>query len=87
MMITEPLTKAFSKMQTWRKASLHRRELKNLSNHLLEDIGLSRIDSGREVKHLLWDLRKEDNSSTRQENYPAVAFHVKICVFGKCLQY
>lgn len=87
MMITELLARALVKRKTWHEASQHHREIKKLSSHLLEDIGLNRIDSSYEVKYLLWDLRKKDNSSAQHHNYPARASHLRICAFGKCIKY
>jgi hypothetical protein len=86
-MITDFLTKALVKRQSQRESTQHHRELKQLSNHLLEDIGLSCIDSGSGVKHLLWDHKKKVRQAVQQHNPPVTASHTKICAFGKCFQY
>jgi len=62
------------KVNAWREVSRQRKELSNLSDQLLKDIGISHADAQRESDRHFWDfspykdrtLRKHQNSSLVQ---------------------
>ncbi len=47
--------KLVSRVRRWRELSRQRRELAQLSDDLLKDIGLSRADALREANRPFWD--------------------------------
>ena len=55
MMLTSLLNRARNQIALWRGVSRQRRELAGLSDLLLKDIGLSRVDAEREARRPFWD--------------------------------
>lgn len=49
------LTNAFGRIFRWRNLARQRRELARLSDEMLKDIGVSRVDALREAKRPFWD--------------------------------
>ena len=47
--------RAISQVQRWAELSRQRRELAQLSDEMLKDIGLSRVDTLREANRPFWD--------------------------------
>lgn len=44
-----------TKIKFWRQVSAQRTRLSELDDHILKDIGLSRIDAEREASRYFWD--------------------------------
>ena len=61
----------WDKMKLWREISRQRRDLGKLSDDLIKDMGISRVDAGREANRPYWDntvcydnsLRKRGSSN------------------------
>ena len=47
--------RAIARVRRWRQLSSQRRELAQLSDTMLKDIGLSRVDALREAERPFWD--------------------------------
>ena len=54
------------KVRTWRDVSRQRNELRNLSDQLLKDIGISQADAQREADRHFWDLAPYKDKTIRQ---------------------
>lgn len=48
------LATAVSLIKTWRRRSIQRRALANLSDHLLKDMGINRYDADFETSKPFW---------------------------------
>lgn len=86
MMIYQPLVKTLAKIQTWSETSKQHQEINRLSQHLLDDIGLARVDSGYASRYSLWNLKIKRDPQDQQQKHPEKGSQVKICAFGKCFQ-
>lgn len=53
-------------LQDWSVAARGRRELRQMSDHLLKDIGLSRAEADRESNRPFWDLGKHRDATQRR---------------------
>lgn len=49
------VSKIMSKLMFWRELTIQRNELYRISNHVLDDIGVSRKDALHEAKRHFWD--------------------------------
>ena len=56
MLLMPILTGIWKRLEAWDEVIRQRRELEALSDHLLKDIGLSRVDAEREASRPFWDL-------------------------------
>jgi len=65
MLLISLVNKAWSQVHHWREVSTQRRQLNNMSDHLLKDIGLSRVDAEREAKRPFWDVDADRDTSLR----------------------
>jgi len=53
--ITGLLAGAYGRLRRWRALASQRQQLAQLSDEMLKDIGLSRVDALREAKRPFWD--------------------------------
>ena len=53
-LIVRPLHAAFSTLETWSARSRERRILAQMSNRMLDDLGLSRCDVAEECRKPFW---------------------------------
>jgi uncharacterized protein YjiS (DUF1127 family) len=65
MIDTQTITQAWSRIIQWRETSRQRRVLGELSDQLLKDIGLSRVDSEREANRPFWDSTAMNDRTLR----------------------
>jgi len=59
------LKKLHERINHWKDVSAQRRELRNMNDHLLKDIGLSHIDALREANRPFWDTESNFDSTLR----------------------
>jgi len=52
-------------LQRWIEASRGRRELRNLDERMLKDIGTSQVDAEREARRPFWDLEVQRDGTLR----------------------
>lgn len=72
----QAIMSAWVKVKAWREVSRQRNELRDLSDQLLKDIGISRADAIREANRVFWDnktvfdisLRKRAESNSKSDN-------------------
>ena len=62
----QTVRKIWATLKKWQEVSRQRRELSNLSDDLLKDIGLSKVDAEREVNRPFWDSTLAFDSSLRR---------------------
>jgi uncharacterized protein YjiS (DUF1127 family) len=55
MLFISLINNAWTQVKHWREVSAQRRQLKNICDHLLKDIGISRVDAEREASRHFWD--------------------------------
>jgi len=55
MLLTTAIARINHRLVTWQSVSRQRRELRRISDHLLKDVGLSRVDADREAARPFWD--------------------------------
>jgi len=75
MSLIQTIKRIYTKISDWREVYRQRRELRELSDHLLKDIGISRSDAMREASRAFWDntpdydvtLRKRGKSGARAD--------------------
>jgi len=58
-------------VQRWLETSRGRRELRNLSEHILKDIGISSADAEREARRPFWDQGAQVDSTLHPHHLPA----------------
>jgi len=56
----------WAKIKAWKEISRQRRALRNLSDPLLKDIGISRTDAIREADRTFWDNNPNFDVSLRE---------------------
>lgn len=66
MLIMTLATQLKNRIGQFREVSRQRRELRRISDHLLKDIGLSRVDADREAARPFWDLAPNRDASLLQ---------------------
>ena len=54
--LARALNRTIATLAAWRDVARQRRSLRDLNDHLLKDIGLSRADVLREMRRPFWDL-------------------------------
>jgi len=57
-------------LKLWWEVRCQRRALRTLDDHLLQDIGISRIDAEREAERPFWDLAGRKDQSLRERPLP-----------------
>ena len=62
----QAIMSAWLKVKAWREVSRQRNELRNLSDQLLKDIGISRVDAKREANRVFWDNKPVFDISLRK---------------------
>lgn len=60
------INKVLTKIRAWREVSRQRRELRELSDNQLKDIGISRADAIREAHRAFWDNKTSFDVSLRE---------------------
>jgi len=55
MLLTTAIARISQRILVWQSVSRQRRELRRISDHLLKDVGLSRVDADREAARPFWD--------------------------------
>jgi len=63
---SQAIMSAWLKVKAWREVSRQRNELRNLSDQLLKDIGISPADAQREADRHFWDLAPDKDKTLRQ---------------------
>ena len=65
-MLIQKMSKVWTKIKLWKEVSKQRSDLKNLSDHFLKDIGISRVDAEREASRPFWDIGPIDDTDLRK---------------------
>jgi len=65
------INKVLATVKVWQEVSWQRRELINLSDHQLKDIGISRADAQHEADRHFWDIGpvRDRSFRGRQNSY------------------
>jgi len=88
MLISTLLSKVRLQINAWREVSQHRSDIRKLSDHLLDDIGLTRTHAEREINRPFWDItEKYDSSVSRHHRNNVPKPHVRTCTLCKCVKY
>ena len=87
MLLIQLLSKACSQIKVWREVSLKRNEIRGLSDHLLEDIGLSSVDANYKANRPFWDTTEKSDSSLRHLGGNEIASRVNTCTICRCVKY
>lgn len=86
MMPTMLISEVNRKLKSWRELSRQRRELGALSDHLLKDIGLSRVDAEREAGRPFWDNRLDFDRTLRSRSSGRKTLSAEKCKVKCCPQ-
>ena len=70
MLLIPLLNRARNQIALWRDVSRQRRELAGLSDLLLKDIGLSRVDAEREARRPFWDQAPDYDTTLHDRGEP-----------------
>ncbi len=70
MLLISFLNNAWSQVKHWREVSAQRHQLKDVSDHILKDIGFSRVDAEREASRPFWDNSANWDVSLRKRKCP-----------------
>ena len=73
MLVLTLIQKAWSKTKEWHQVARQRRELKDLSDEILKDIGISRSDADFEGNRHFWDISPNNDPSLRKTQGTAVS--------------
>ncbi len=65
-MLIQEISKVWTKIKLWKEVSKQRRTLKDLSDHSLKDIGISRVDAECEASRPFWDIGPVDDTNLRK---------------------
>ena len=65
MLIISLINNIWTEINNWREVSYQRRQLRNISDNLLKDIGISRIDADREANRPFWEYSRDYDQSLR----------------------
>jgi uncharacterized protein YjiS (DUF1127 family) len=88
MLLNTLMTKFRFQINVWREVSQQRREIKKLSDHLLDDIGLTRIHADRQVNRPFWDIAENcDSSSFKHHRNTEGTPQIRSCAICNCLKY
>ena len=82
----QAILNAWLKVKNWREVSRQRRELRDLSDHLLKDIGISRADATREADRYFWDQNPNFDVSLRKRGESNDTFESKSSKLTCCVQ-
>ena len=66
MLVIALIQKTWSKTKEWHQVARQRRELKNLSDEILKDIGISRSDADFEGNRHFWDISPNHDVTLRK---------------------
>lgn len=87
MRINTLISKVRAKLNVWQDVSQQRRDMRKLSDHLLDDIGLAPIHAEREGNRPFWDISDKCNPSTfKQHRVSGLTPHLRTCVLYKCVK-
>lgn len=88
MLLNMLISKARLQINVWREVSQQRSDIRKLSDHLLDDIGLHRTHADREINRRFWDTQEKYSSSaswhpgnTRRKS------QVRVCTLCKSFRY
>lgn len=88
MLLNTLMSKARLQINVWREVSQQRSDIRKLSDHLLDDIGLSRAHADRAVNRPFWDnTDKYDSSAYRHRRNSIRKSPVRICTLCKSVRY
>lgn len=71
MLLIPIINKILNQVKSWREVSSQRQSLKNISDHILKDVGLSRIDADREANRPFWDAARNHDHTLRDRGNSA----------------
>lgn len=66
MLLISLINNTWTRVKHWEEVSAQRRQLKDISDQLLKDIGLSRVDAEREASRPFWDDSADRDVSLRK---------------------
>ena len=88
MLLNTLMSKVRFQINVWREVSQQRSDIRKLSDHLLDDIGLTRTHADREVNRSFWDIaEKGDSSSFKYHRNSEMTSRFRTCTICKCLKY
>ena len=88
MRLNTLMSKVRLQINVWREATQQRSDIRKLSDHLLDDIGLTRTSADREVNRPFWDIaEKGDSSSFKYHRNSEMTSRFRTCTICKCLKY
>ena len=70
MLLIPLLNRARNQIALWRDVSRQRRELGGMSDLVLKDIGLSRVDAEREARRPFWDQASGYDTTLHERGEP-----------------
>jgi uncharacterized protein YjiS (DUF1127 family) len=76
----------WAKVKNWREISKQRNELRMLSDHLIKDVGLSRVDLEREASRPFWDNAPCYDDSLQKRSSTNQDTRVEKLRLNKCFQ-
>jgi len=85
MLLIPLLNRTGSRIKTWIEVSRQRRELAGLSDQILKDIGLSRVDAEQEAKRPFWDQGCRQDLTLHERSQPSCVGSTK-AEFKYCRQ-
>jgi len=77
----------WSQIHFWREISRQRRDLRNLSDCLLKDVGLSRIDADREASRPFRESKSGNDPTLRRRGQFAASVQEKGNTIHRCSQH
>jgi len=87
MLLNTLMPKVRLQINVWREVSQQRSDIRKLSDHLLDDIGLTSFHAGREGNRSFWDIEEKGEPPSKHPNNTELASKTKTCTLCKCVKY
>ena len=83
MLLNTLLSQVRLQIHVSREVSRQRRDIKRLSNHLLDDIGMTRFHAERVINSPFWDIQVNSESPSEHPVNTETAYQTQICTHLK----
>jgi len=87
MILIAKTYKVWTMINHWRAVSRQRRELHNMSDFMLKDIGLSRTDADREASRPFWKNAPVSDPTLRRNMRAGESIRTQACRLNCCNQH
>jgi len=87
MLLNTLLSQVRLQIHVSREVSRQRRDIKRLSNHLLDDIGMTRFHAERVINSPFWDIQENSEPPSEHPVNTEATYKTKTCPHFKGVKY